>query len=491
MSTTTHRQPWRLFNGLLFAMVLSFATTASAGEFRLQLRSLPVVDIAKQGSTPYTMRPVVWPAEKTAVIVCDVWDLHHCLNAVRRLEEFAPRLDALLQEARARGAVIIHAPSDCMAAYETHPSRRRAVDTPRAKQAPPEVAHWCMRIPTEERATFPIDQSDGGEDDDPVEHAEWVAKLKVFGRNPGTPWKSQSKLITIDGERDYISDRGDEVWNILKQRGVENVILTGVHTNMCVLGRPFGLRQMVRNGFHTVLVRDMTDCMYSPKRWPYVDHFTGNDLVIAHVERHVAPTITSDQILGGAEFVSPRDRRPTRGVREVATALKAESFANSWTLINIPFGSWKEATHGAIAQYEGTAWYRCAVRVPSDFADSPLLLSLPETPATRGIWMNGKPLTPGKRTEQGIVSFVLRDIPIERDDANLLVVQVEHKGSPIGWATAPVLSAVTKPDASLSLRGRWQIRLGDDATWNNIPLPARYGASPDIVFDWPAMRRSH
>ncbi len=54
--------------------------------------------------------------------------------------------------------------------------------------------------------------------------------------------------LTIDDSRDYVSDKGDEVWNILTAKGIENVILMGVHTNMCVLGRPFGLRQMVRAG---------------------------------------------------------------------------------------------------------------------------------------------------------------------------------------------------------------------------------------------------
>jgi hypothetical protein len=28
--------------------------------------------------------------------------------------------------------------------------------------------------------------------------------------------------------------------------GRTNVVLMGVHTNMCVLGRPFGIRMMVR-----------------------------------------------------------------------------------------------------------------------------------------------------------------------------------------------------------------------------------------------------
>src|SRR5688500_13314937 len=52
-----------------------------------------------------------WDAKQTAVIVCDMWDAHHCLNAVRRVEEVAPRMDRVLAEARRCGALIIHAPS--------------------------------------------------------------------------------------------------------------------------------------------------------------------------------------------------------------------------------------------------------------------------------------------------------------------------------------------------------------------------------------------
>lgn len=255
-------------------------------------------------------RVETWNPRETALIVCDVWDLHHCLNAVRRVEEFAPRLNQVVQEARRRGVTIIHAPSDCMPTYEDHPARQRALQTPRAKQMPADIASWCSRIPAEEKAVYPIDQSDGGEDDDPEEHAQWAAKLKAMGRNPAMPWKKQSDLIEIDPEQDYISDRGDEVWSILEARGVKNVILTGVHTNMCVLGRPFGLRQMVRNGKNTVLMRDMTDTMYNPQCWPYVSHFTGTDLIVAHIERYVCPTVTSDQLLGGKPFRFQHDRRP-------------------------------------------------------------------------------------------------------------------------------------------------------------------------------------
>jgi len=88
------------------------------------------------------------------------------------------------------------------------------------------------------------------------------------------------------------------------------VIMVGVHTNMCVLGRPFGLRQMSKNGKNVVLVRDMTDTMYNPGRWPFVSHFQGTDLIVEHIEKFVCPTITSDQLLGGKSFVFKNDHRP-------------------------------------------------------------------------------------------------------------------------------------------------------------------------------------
>jgi len=79
---------------------------------------------------------------------------------------------------------------------------------------------------------------------------------------------------------------------------------------MCVLGRPFGLRQMSRNGKNVVLMRDMTDVMYSPQSWPYVSHLTAIDLIVDHVERFICPTISSDQIIDGVPFRFAEDHRP-------------------------------------------------------------------------------------------------------------------------------------------------------------------------------------
>jgi hypothetical protein len=107
---------------------------------------------------------------------------------------------------------------------------------------------------------------------------------------------------------DAITDSAEALY-LMKQRGITNVIIMGVHVNMCVLGRPFGIRQLVYQGFNVLLMRDLTDAMYCSQGKPHVDHFRGNDLIIAHIEKFWCPTITSDQVIGGEPFRFSQDRR--------------------------------------------------------------------------------------------------------------------------------------------------------------------------------------
>jgi nicotinamidase-related amidase/type 1 glutamine amidotransferase len=288
----------------------SVAAVAQAQSLSLDLELRSKVETSPGSGRFHTeFKSAQWDPSQTAIILCDMWDAHHSVTAVRRLTEFAPRVDDVIAELRNRGAAIIHAPSDCMDAYRDHPARLHAVAAPVAGDALPDIAAWCHRIPGEERARYPIDQSDGGEDEDAWENEQWAEQLTAQGRNPGTPWKMQTPLIEI-ADSDYIAAEGDIVWNVLRDRNIRHVILAGVHTNMCVLGRPFGLRQMVRAGLDTTLLRDCTDVMYNPARWPYVSHFTGLDLVVDHIEANVCPTLTSNQIVGGKPFRFSSDRRP-------------------------------------------------------------------------------------------------------------------------------------------------------------------------------------
>lgn len=284
-----------IIKSISLLLVLAGFTLAAETPLALTLQS-------RSASNRATLVKEQWLPSRTALIVCDMWDLHHCKNAVIREGEMAPRLNEVLEKARQEGVLIIHAPSSCMKAYEGTPARERARSAPAAARLPDKIGEWCKQIPSEELAVYPLDQTDGGEDDDPAEHAAWAKELEAKGLNPRAPWTRQIDVLRIDQEKDAISDSGVEIWNLLESRNIDNVILAGVHLNMCVSGRPFGLRQMAKNGKHVVLMRDMTDTMYNPSRWPFVSHVHGTELFVRHVEKRICPTITSDQFIGGRPF---------------------------------------------------------------------------------------------------------------------------------------------------------------------------------------------
>ena len=197
-----HFQSSRLVGAILCAAACSATLTIAFDPLRAESSSPVLVTIHKRlreetANRTYAVREKTeqWDMSQTAVIVCDMWDAHHCLNAVRRAEEMAPRMNQVLESARNRGVLIVHAPSSCMESYKDHPARRRAQEAPRATNLPKDIGEWCRKIPSEEKGEYPIDQSDGGEDDDPVEHEQWHQRLAGMGRNPKSPWKAQINLL--------------------------------------------------------------------------------------------------------------------------------------------------------------------------------------------------------------------------------------------------------------------------------------------------------
>ncbi len=210
------------------------------------------------------------PAAKTAILICDMWDNHWARGAAERVDAMAPRLNEVVSAARAKGVTIIHAPSDVTDFYVDHPARKhmRAV----AQVAPPDNREHAD-------PPLPVDDSDGGSD---------------TGETPWhKAWTRQHPAIEIL-DSDYLSDRGTEVYSLLQQAGIAQVLIMGVHTGMCVLHRTFGIKQMVRWGVPIALVRDLTDAMYNPARSPYVDHDEGTQLIVEFIEKFWCPTVSSE-----------------------------------------------------------------------------------------------------------------------------------------------------------------------------------------------------
>ena len=237
---------------------------------------------------------VEWDARKTAVVICDMWDKHWCAGATKRVGEMAPRMNEVVAKARAMGMLIIHCPSDTLDYYKDTPQRKLAQSAPVLETKRP-LERWC-RIDPDREGKLPIDDSDGGCDCSPQckNYKAWSREIATLKVEPG----------------DAVTDSG-EAYFLMRSRGIENVIVMGVHTNMCVLGRPFSIRQMVYQGQNVVLMRDMTDTMYNSRMSPFVEHCTGTDLVIEHIEKNWCPTITSVDFLGGREFRFSEDKRPT------------------------------------------------------------------------------------------------------------------------------------------------------------------------------------
>ncbi|MEX2188171.1 MAG: ThuA domain-containing protein [Pirellulales bacterium] len=266
------------------------------GHLRLHARTR--VETAKGSGRFHTIeKQLDWRANETAVVVCDMWDDHWCRGAAARVAEMAPHMNEFLMAARRRGALIIHCPSECMEFYKDTPQRRRAMAAAKVETSRP-LERWCG-LDKDREAALPIDDADGGCDCDPqCKH--------------GAPWKRQIATLEIAAE-DAITDNA-EAYYLMRERGIKNVVVLGVHANMCVLGRPFSIRQMVYQGQNVVLVRDLTDTMYNSRSKPIVSHFTGTDLVVEHIERHWCPTILSTDLAGDKEFRFAEDKRPTVAV---------------------------------------------------------------------------------------------------------------------------------------------------------------------------------
>lgn len=233
-----------------------------------------------------------WEPSETAIIICDMWDHHWCKGAESRVAEMAPFMNNVLNVARQKGILIVHAPSDCMDHYKDYPQRKLVQQY--ASRATQEYDGGAL-LTTEQKAVWPIDQSNGGCNDTPR-------------CTEGSPWTQETNLLTI-GDKDAISDSGKEIIGLLRNKGIRRVILMGVHTNMCVVNRSFGMRNMTRYGMQVALMRDLTDAMYDARQSPYVDHFKGLGLMIEYIEKYIAPTILSTDITGKAPFSFKGDAR--------------------------------------------------------------------------------------------------------------------------------------------------------------------------------------
>ncbi len=210
--------------------------------------------------------------KRVGVIAVDVWNFHWCKTATMRVDAFVPRMNQALAAARALGMTVMLCPSDVVENYAGYPQREAIFALPQ------------VTVPRVMDVTCPPVPDAGG----------CACGPERCAGNYG--WDGMHPALKI-GEDDLMPDTQAEVYAICQKSGLTHLIYVGFHTQVCLLGKPMGLRAMKEAGLTCVLARDLTDAHpgYDPSR-----NFTpdlNTDQVVEHFEKHLAPTIHFQQEL--------------------------------------------------------------------------------------------------------------------------------------------------------------------------------------------------
>ena len=178
----------------------------SDGEKKPENNTMLNLTVREREGENVVTKNVVWNPKNTAIIIIDMWDKHHCISAARRVAELAPFLNEVVNKAREKGILIIHAPSDCMDFYNNTGQRKRALSAP--YHAAPVKFAWnnynpAYEDPLPEKVAEPGCSCDTPEPCGP----DYIA------------WSRQHEAIDI-APADIISASGQEIYNVFSLRSL-------------------------------------------------------------------------------------------------------------------------------------------------------------------------------------------------------------------------------------------------------------------------------
>jgi nicotinamidase-related amidase len=294
----------------LFTLSASLHYCNGAETFTAHLRDTNKEGVAREFTEE-------WNPKETAFIVCDMWSNHPCAHAVARLKDLAVEMNTVFDAARKKGILIVFAPSSSSAEldkwYGKLPARtasakyRHGYDNPR---------HWDFWVHGRGGEIHHSHLAFAGEKDAvkgfelPGGNTSCIVKSEPASE-PQPPQVSILKIADTDIITDDFVEMiggkydGKEYKEYLfKERGIKNVILCGVHTDMCVIGRPFGCRALKTAGYNVVLARDLTDHTWNcdSRDKNIIDHYEGLDKIVKYIETYICPSITTTDITGKPAF---------------------------------------------------------------------------------------------------------------------------------------------------------------------------------------------
>lgn len=260
---------------LVLAAVLQTRASAQLSS-SAQTIALPLQ--SREKGQPLERREQIDP-HQIGVVAIDVWNYHWCKTAAARVGALVPRMNATLAGARKLGMQVFLCPTDSVDKYVGTAPRERAAVWPRQKISWGAEVH-CPPVPGFGSGCMCGNPSCQG--------------------NYG--WDAMHPDLVID-ENDLMPTDAEGLYSICRDKGITHLIIVGVHTQICVLGKPTGIRNMKRAGLHCILARDLTDALtgYVPHEKLLPD--TSTAAIVAHFEEHLAPTINFWECMANAGVV--------------------------------------------------------------------------------------------------------------------------------------------------------------------------------------------
>ena len=208
---------------VLWVMAVPLATVALGQnqndvemvELQLQTRDL-------ETSEPRYAVEKVDPSH-VGVVAVDVWNFHWCKTSAARAGSFVPRMNRALTAARSLGMQVFHCPTDAIEAYIGEPQL--------------EATLAVQPVPLPDNA--PVDcpsAPDGG--------GCTCGRMRCMG-NFG--WDGlHPDLYVADG--DLMPNDSATLYALCRQKGLTHLIYAGFHTQVCLLGKSIGVRNMDASG---------------------------------------------------------------------------------------------------------------------------------------------------------------------------------------------------------------------------------------------------
>lgn len=226
--------------------------------------------------------------QEMALVLVDCWDRHYLKSYLERTDQIIrEKIVPVVDACHDAGITVVHAPSPAQ-----------------AKRYP----QWLQYASDEDLFTPPPPSHQP--DWPPQQFRSRSGDYQQFAKPPGAvvqAWRvveaDQRRIVQELEPRDdeFVVASGRQLHRLCRHRKIMHLIYVGFATNMCVVGRDYGMRAMQQRGYNVILLRD---CTTGIEAHDTIDTMALTQAAIREVEMLLGFTSTSDSLTDSArEYV--------------------------------------------------------------------------------------------------------------------------------------------------------------------------------------------